>query len=222
MPTISVPAVGADRFERFAQADLQRAVVRRARTEEDWTTVERLRRDGFSRVRGVRRDGQWLDDLDRSPCTHSLIGYTLEGEPIVTLRVQDGRMGPLELSQFVRIDRVLKPSEEPAAQFGRLSVVRSPERVHVMFGVFKAAWKWCFDQGLATIVIASPSWAQPIYDFMHFEGSGPEGQFAHRFARGAIHQTSKLPVQQAERIWRSHGQPLSDQFFGMEHPNIES
>lgn len=211
-----------DRFQRYATANLNRAIVRRANSDEDWRTVAQLRKDGFTRVRGVSADGPWLDDLDHSGAAFSLIGFDLNGAPLATMRVQDSRRGPLELTRFVDVDRLLTPAESPAVQFGRLSVLRSPESIHVMFAVFKAAWQWSFQEGLETIVIASPSWSKAIYDFLHFRSAGEAGSFTHQFAAGARHETMLLPAQSVEPLWRSRQMPLADQFFAVQHPMIQA
>ncbi len=210
------------RHERYASADLTRAIVRRAQSDDDWRLVAQLRKDGFTRVRGVAADGPWLDELDRSQAAFSLLGFALDGTPLATMRVQDGRSGPLELRRFVDPEVVLEAAERPASQFGRLSVLRSVENTHVMFGVFQCAWHWCFREGIKTIVIASPSWSKSIYDFMHFQSAGETGRFLHHFAGDAPHETMKLPVQTAEPLWRDHGHPLSDQFFCKQYPQIQA
>lgn len=212
----------SSQHEQYARADLHRAIVRRAVSAADWALVAELRKDGFSRVPGVEPSGPWLDDLDRGPAAFSLLGFALDGTPLATMRVQDGRQGPLELRRFIDIDTVLSPEERPAAQFGRLSVLRSPENIHVMFAIFKTAWHWCAAEGLRTIIIASPSWSKPIYDFMHFDSAGAAGRFAHHYAGGAVHETMKLPIHALEARWRSRDMPLSDQYFAMHHPMLES
>jgi hypothetical protein len=204
------------RHERYARADLQRAIVRRAETDADWELVARLRRDGFTRVPGVAAEGPWLDELDRGEAAFSLLGFALDGTPLATMRVQDGRRGPLELRRFVDV------AEPGAVQFGRLSVLRSGESVHVLFGMCKAAWKWSFDEGLETILLTSPPWARGIYEFMHFESLGEAGRFRHPFAGGTWHETMKLPVQTAEAVWRGQGHPLSDAFFAVHHPMLQA
>jgi hypothetical protein len=40
--------------------------------------------------------------------------------------VQDGRIAPLELRKFVPLDSLLQLADQPAAQFARLSVVKTP------------------------------------------------------------------------------------------------
>lgn len=43
-------SIRSSRHERYARADLGRAIVRRAVSDADWDLVAQLRRDGFSRV----------------------------------------------------------------------------------------------------------------------------------------------------------------------------
>jgi hypothetical protein len=90
-----------------------------------------------------------------------------------------------------------------------------------MFGIFKAAWRWCLREGLESIVLASPPWARPIYDFMLFEHLGPEGEFEHALAGGAPHVSMRLPVKGAERLWRSADHPLCLSFFDTWHAQLE-
>ncbi len=187
-----------------------------------------------------------------APPRPSLFGFAIDGAPLATMRVQDGRLGPLELGRFIDVEAVLAPFEEPrttglatarqdgrvprplvprrsglcaierpAVQFGRLSVLQSRDSIYVMFAMFKTAWKWSFDNALETIIIASPSWSQSIYEFMSFGSAGEKGQFQHEFAGGTRHVTMKLPIQTLEPKWRSLGQLLSDAFFGDKHPLLQ-
>jgi len=206
-------------FSRFASVDLTGVTVSLATTEADFGAVERLRSSGFSRVlRGATTQRPtWVDAGDRAPGIHTLLGFDAQGEPIATLRVQDSRCGPLELSHLVRLEPLLGAIELPAAQFSRLTALKRPGSANVMFGLFKAAWFWCLAEGLRSIVIATPRWSRPIYDFMLFEDLGPEGRFAHPVLAGVEHACMKLPVQGAERLWRAGGQPLCEQFFDTEH-----
>ncbi len=118
------------------------------------------------------------------------------------------------------IECLLKPEHCPPAQIGRLSVLKGPRATDAVFGMAKAAWLWCLQQGIGAMVIASPPWAFHIYKFMHYEDLGEEGWFHHPFARGALHVTMVLPVATAERRWRELGNPLCAQMFDIEHPRL--
>lgn len=211
--------------ERFANVNLAGIRVRKACTEADLATVARLREIGFSRV--ARNGGsngsatKWLDDLDRQPGVFSLIGCNTADEPIATMRVQDGRVSTLELASHVPLDDLLAPEDKPAAQFSRLSVVKGPESTNVMFALFKSAWRWCLAEQIPSIVIATPPWSKPIYDFMFFDDLGPEGHFSHEYAAGTLHVTMRLPAIRAENIWRTGVCPLCDQFIDISHPALD-
>ena len=209
---------------RYAAICLEQVSVRCATSEEDWSQVGELRAAGFSRVRNSEQTSArpiaWIDDSDRTEGSFSLLGVAANGETLATMRVQDGRAGNVELAKFVPLEELLEPSERPYVQFARLTARKEPGRVDVMFGLFKAAWRWCLAEGLETIVIATPPWSKPIYDFMHFEDRGPVGRFRHRLAGNAEHVTMTLPVQGCETLWRSRRQPLSRLFFDVEHPGL--
>src|SRR5690606_25335877 len=123
-----------------------------ATTPEDFETVARLRQAGFGRLDpGKAETVQWVDESDHKPGVFSLIGCNAQGVPLATLRVQDGRHVPLELEHFVSLSGHLGPEEFPASQFARLSVIKGERSTDAMFGVFKAAWHWCYREGLRTI-----------------------------------------------------------------------
>ena len=206
--------------ERQSRIDLANVHVRIAVSDTDFEIVVGLRRAGFSRVVPDSGNTCWLDDLDRAPGVFSLIGYSENGEPVATMRVQDGRRSKLELERFVSLGELVGPEDLPATQFGRLSVIKAPSSPTVMYGLFKAAWRWAFRESIRNIVITTPPWSKPIYDSMFFTSLGPRGEFLHPFA-GASHVTMKLPVLTAEEIWRSGSSPLCRQIFDTDHPHLE-
>lgn len=216
----AAPRATSDRLIRYAMITLSEIEVHRARSEDDFSCVARLRKQGFDRISGNEAGKKWLDRSDLSPGTFSLLASTVSGETIATMRVQDSRAGSLELTHFVPLDRILLNENYPAAQFARLSVVKHSKGPDAMFGLFKAAWRWCVTNHIQSIVIATPPWAKSIYDFMCFDDLGPEGRFVHKLAGNAEHVTMRLDVTQAEGIWRSNAQPLCTTFFDMSHPSI--
>ena len=222
-PTIveeSGPPRISPRWARYAQITLAKMSVRRAQTLEEFETVARLREQGFARLANDEAPQQWVDASDHVPGTFSLLAFTDIGVAIATLRVQDSRVSELELASRVPLDTILSAAQMPAAQFSRLSVSKHPDGYEAMFALFKAAWRWCFLNGLESIVIASPPWARPIYDFMCFDDLGPAGRFTHELAGNAEHVSMRLDAQHAEAIWRSHGQPLCTVFCDIAHPRI--
>jgi hypothetical protein len=149
-----------------------------------------------------------------------LLGHARDGEPIASLRVQSGRDGPLELGAHVPLAQLCGYPVEDLAQFSRLAALRHDEALDVMFGLFKAAWRWCLDAGLEQIVIASPPWTRPIYEHLCFEDTGELGKFRHPFSSRAIHSTMCLAVRGAEHIWRARYHPHCALFFEHEHPDL--
>ena len=51
----------SDRFRRYANADLNRAIVRRACSDDDWRTVAQLRKDGFQEL-DQSSEGDFADE----------------------------------------------------------------------------------------------------------------------------------------------------------------
>jgi hypothetical protein len=210
------------RILRYADVNLSGIAVRRASTEQDFETVAHLRKRGYSRF-SEKQDSQtaWVDEIDRMQGNAALIACDDDGNPVATMRMQDSRVGPLELSRFVPLDALLRPELTPALQIGRLSVLKGPRATDAMFGMFKAAWRWCLRNGIGSMVIASPPWARHFHSFMHFEDLGEAGNFRHALARDALHITMALSVQNAEDIWRQHENALCGQVFDTFHPSLE-
>lgn len=205
---------------RFARVDLSGVLVRQCENDFDSGEVERIRSAAFSRLLARRAlvPQSWLDAADLSDGTLLLLGHARSGEAIATLRVQDGRAGPLELTRHVSLHQLSECLPRAMAQFARLAAVRHPEAMDVMFGLFKAAWQWCFRNGLEQIVIATPPWTRPIYDHLCFEDAGDGGRFRHPVSTRGLHSTMHFGVQTAERRWRSVQHPHCRQFFEEDHP----
>lgn len=209
---------------RFAAVRLDGIAVRRCRSPEDWAVVARLRDAAYSRLlrfANTPRPESWIEPLDRSPDTVLLVGYGRSGEALATLRLQDERHGPLELARHVALDGLLPASSRPHAQFARLAALRRPESLDTMFGLFKAAWRWCLITGVETMVIATPPWARPMYEHLCFADLGQAGRFHHPFSPRAEHATMELGVRTAEQRWYTAARTLSPQFFGQPHPMLD-
>jgi hypothetical protein len=222
MPMDALPApqsLRRSRYEKYGRVHLRDVRVRRAVSTADFQIVESLRAAGFGRIAGDSAR-TWVDESDCAPGVFSLISYDVSGQPLATMRVQDGRRARLELASFVALDALIPADELPAVQFARLSVIRGSQATEAMFGLFKSAWSWCYREKLRTIVIATPRWSKPIYDFMLFENLGPNGEFEHALAGGARHVTMKLPVVELEALWRPRKWPLCTVFFENQHPNL--
>ena len=209
------------RYARYAGIDLCDLRICRAVSNSELRTVAELRAAGFGRI-GAKASAThaWLDHLDYETGVVSLICHDLTGAALGTMRLQDGRCTHLELSRFVPVDSLLDQDDLPPTQFSRLSVMKCQRATDAMFALFKAGLYWCYREQLRSIVIASPPWARPIYDFMFFDSLGPRGEFAHTLAGGAPHVTMRLHVPCVERIWRKHKSPLCAQFFDTHHGDL--
>lgn len=205
---------------RFSGVRLDDISVRRAASDRDLAIVAALRRTGFSRVIDADLSPvNWLEPLDRDSAAFSLIA-SVGGVDVGTMRIQDGRVRALELGSCVDLVAYESLIATPLTQFSRLSVVKAPRRYDAMFGLFKAAWRWAYAEGLRSIVIGTPRWSKPIYTFMCFQSLGDAARFAHPLAPAATHETMTLPVREAEHLWRQANQPLCEQFFDIWHPRL--
>lgn len=208
------------RSRKYAAIDLAGITVRRAISDDDFALVGRLREAGFSRV----TDGtsvEWVDDFDRSPGVFSLIAYNSLNEPVATMRVQDGRVAELELARFVPLDSLLGSLGKPAIQGARLSVIKHARAMDAMIALFKAVWLWCRKENIKSIVMASPPWVKPLYDFLLFEDLGPRGHFQHAFLANTPHISMGMPVNRPVSGWMAVQHPLSSLFNEFVHPGLD-
>lgn len=216
-PWAPPPPTCADRYGRLTLEGIE---VRRAASPEDLSIVAALRREGFSRVTETDPDHiAWLDKLDQQAGVFSLIAK-VDGKDVGTMRVQDGRRSVVELAKYVDLDAYLAPNDLPLAQFSRLSITKAARSRAAMLGIFKAAWLWCYQNGITTIVISTPKWSKPIYDFLLFRPLGIGAEFSHPFATNAPHYVLRLQASAVEPFWRENNHPLCRQFFEVHHPNL--
>ncbi len=209
--------------ERFARIDIDGVRVVRCTSPADWETAGMLRAQAFGRLTARRQQSPTsygLDAIDRAPGTQVLLGHAREGQPIASMRVQCGLDGPLELNAHVPLEDFCQAPMYRLAQFSRLAALRHDEALDVMFALFKAAWRWCLNEGLEQIVIASPPWTRPIYEHLCFEDLGDRGRFRHPLSGRALHTTMRLSVPCAEAIWRARNHPHCALFFEQEHPKL--
>jgi hypothetical protein len=136
------------------------------------------------------------------------------------MRVQDGRNQQLEAAMHMDLDSLLAEDHLPAAQFSRLSVMKDPDAIHAMAGLFKAGFLWCRRNGIASIICTTPRWSYPIYEAMSFISLGTRGEFVHTFGSPAPHKTLLLPVKDAPLFWQRDANPMLTQFVDLEHPNL--
>lgn len=207
------------RINRYAKVDLTGITVHKAITDADFDIVARLRKQGFSRV-ADKTDIAWVDSLDHSPGVFSLIAYNNINEPLATMRVQDGRISELELSRFVPLNSILNPDQKPLIQGARLSVIKMAQASDAMIALFKAVWLWCLNEEIRNIVIATPPWAKPIYEFLSFDDLGPRGHFSHEFLTDTPHSSMIIPVKRPITVWPDISHPLFQNFCCTDHPSL--
>lgn len=201
---------------------LERVSVKRARMAADFEAVSELRMTGFSRIsRCDIRNMNWIDESDLNPSNICLIAYDHTDCPIGTLKITDGRANQLELEKYVHVTEFLPNTYFPLCQYSRLSVLKGPDSLNAMVGLFKSAWSWSRSERLTTIIIATPPWSKHIYDKMCFTDIGPIGEFEHPLAGNAHHVVMTLPVDDVPVLWRKSSSDWVEQFFETEHLNLE-
>jgi len=199
--------------------DLSEINIRRATTPADFELVRQIRAAGFGRVT-EDPNHEWLDESDYSSTVRNLLAFSTEGEPLCTMRLEDGRSRGVELERYVPLPELLPPTAQPFTQFGRLSAIRHPRSRCGMFALFKAAWCWSLETGLETMVLGAPPWTIELYRFMFFRDLGDKGCFTHPLV-GIPHRSMALGTRDVEPTWRAGGSPLCRHFCDLHHPHLE-
>jgi hypothetical protein len=221
MTESAIPRTHFHYYSRFSTVQLDKVRVIKAQQLSEWKQVEMLRAGGFSRYPGFQEEPiDWIDELDRSESTFSLLAAGPDGNWVATMRIQDGRNNMLEVSKYIDINSLLTREHTPAAQFSRLSVKKDPGAIHAMAGLFKAGFLWCKRNNIAAIICATPRWSYPIYQSMSFTSLGASGEFTHNFSSPTPHKTLLLPVGDAPSLWKRDANPMFDQFVELEHPDL--
>jgi len=220
--------VDLDRWPQKVRAELSAMSfeglrLRVAKEPRDFEIVSKLRADGFGRLfkESDPNEYAWIGETDFAKTCKVLIAEDVDGLPIATIRVQDGRQTLVELARFTPLEQLVDEADLPVAQFARLSAPKSPRSREAMFALFKSAWRWTRKEGIQSIVLATPRWSKPIYETLLFRDLGERAAFRHGYGTPTQHRTMLLNAQGAEELWRSHNHPLSKLFFDTCHPALE-
>lgn len=208
-------------YSKFSKVQLDKVRAIRARHPSDWDAVKNLRASGFSRYPGFQgAKVNWIDELDHSDSTLSILTAVSGSKWLATMRIQDGRNGALEAEKYIDLKSLLTSEHLPSAQFSRLSVMKDPDAIHAMAGLFKAGFIWCLRNNIASIVCTTPRWSYPIYEAMSFCSLGVRGEFIHSFSSPTPHRTLLLSVKDAPSLWQRDSNPMLNQFVSLDHPNL--
>ncbi len=199
--------------------DLAGIRVRRAVTSADFSLVADLRRASAPRL-SFRPAQEWLDALDYSLQTFSLIAYDETGAPAATLRIQDGVASDLEMARIIPLDAVLTIRQMPVVQLGRFGIADLDRGSDAMAALFKAAWVWCLECEIANMLAAVPAWLQPLCTALTFEKAGGEEALPEIYLGGVWHTVMILPVRRLITVWEEARHPLAEQFLRTAHPDL--
>ena len=97
-------------LSRASAADIRGIRVVRAASAAEQAAVAAVRASGFSR--SLRRQDskviRWIDVADRNGTAFTLVAFNAQNRPVGTVRLQDSRLGPLELCRYVDVDQLLE------------------------------------------------------------------------------------------------------------------
>ncbi|WP_110515248.1 N-acyl amino acid synthase FeeM domain-containing protein [Herpetosiphon llansteffanensis] len=162
---------------------------------------------------------QALDALDMAEHSLILVAELAKRGIVGTLRLLDGRRGPIELEQFVPINPLPQLHQRSFVEATRFTIRHCRELLTVKLLLCKALWMYSLQQGHEYLVISSTQRLRAFYRMLLFEDLGAAGVYRHPTLGQSEHRTFILPVQTALERYRAVQHPLYE-FMQQPQPNI--
>lgn len=195
-------------------------LVRKATTTEDFDWVLRLRYQGFKKYLSTKTAA--IDRYDSLDNTCSLLAVDRDGTALGTIRIHNGKTGNIELNEYIHMESLLSVDELPYAQATRLSVPKHAKQNVIKVFLFKAYFNYCEKNTIETMVACAPVKLGKIYKDLVFENAGDPGRFNHPLVRGRPHETYKMRIKMASKLWKFHNHPYYSFVFETDHSHLIS
>ncbi|MFD3163260.1 hypothetical protein [Herpetosiphon sp. NSE202] len=162
---------------------------------------------------------QALDALDLAEHSLILVAELAKRGIVGTLRLLDGRYGPIELEQFVPIATIPQLHQRSFIEATRFTIRHCRELLAVKLLLCKALWMYSLQQGHEYLVISSTQRLAAFYRMLLFEDVGTAGVYRHPRLGQSEHRMFLLPVQTALERYHAAQHPLY-KFMHQPQPNI--
>ena len=192
--------------------------VRRAVSGEDLERALEVRWRGYQKYFDRRESVR--DVFDEQENATVLLASRPDGTAIGTLRILDRRKGSIELDSFLDIDRLLPRERQPVAEATRFAVPLGPDSRWIKLALWKAYYRYCWHEGLATMLIAVRNSAARDYRSLLFESLGEGGCFLHPTLGAKSHETFAFDVPGGPARYKTAQHPFYAFFVEQEHPQI--
>ena len=202
----------------MGQRILRTIQVRRAVSDEEVAQAYAVRWRGYRKY--FDDPGSVRDHLDAGENAVLLLASRGDGTPVGTLRILDRRRGPIELDAFLSVDGLLPAERHPVAEATRFAVPTCPDSRWIKLALWKAYFRYCSSEGLATMLICVRRSAVRDYENLLFENLGEAGAFSHPLLAAHRHETYAFDVPSGPERYRTAGHPLYAFFVEDEHPLI--
>ena len=147
----------------FCMSDLS---VYRVHTRHEYERVLHLR----ARGPGHHTDDPafYRDDRDFADNALVLITADLQGEDLGTMRIMNRNTGPVELDDYLDVNRALQTTEQGMAEATRFVVPDHPRRREVELALLKAYYRYCRFHGIHMALISAAAdpgrqWREPLF-----------------------------------------------------------
>lgn len=191
--------------------------VRPARSQSELEQVYAVRYRGYAKY---LHDPQSVREaLDQSAACILLLATDVQDTPLGTMRLLDRRLGPIELDQYLDVDRLLPAAQQPVVEATRYSVPASPISKWVKLALCRAYFQYCHRSEAGSMLIWIRRSAEREYRRMLFE-KVPNGSFSHPQLGALPHETWRLDVPSAPARYRSEARLLYRLLYEETHPEI--
>ena len=160
-----------------------------------------------------------VDSYDHQKnCT--LLLAAVDGRAVGTLRLLDSCKGPIELEEFIELNKILPLPAFPIVEATRFSVPAHEMSREVKAMLWKAFYLYCLDRDSSLMLAWIRPSALPDYHGLLFTSIGLSGRFCHKRLAGKEHHTVILDVRNAAKLYGQAGHPYYRFFCVEKHPNI--
>ena len=126
--------------------------VRKVATEEDYESVLYLRQDAYPVKKSI---DFFRDPLDEAENAIVLIAEDQEGTPLGTIRIMNRVQGPIELDQYVDVEKIIKKHSKTCAEATRFIIAPHFDQETILLALYKAYYRFCKSHGITTALISS-------------------------------------------------------------------
>jgi putative hemolysin len=179
----------------------------------------KIRLKGYRRYFSTIHDAS--DHFDEADNVTLLLAVHPVDGTVGCMRVLDRRLGPVELDDFLDLDRLLGASAGSIAEATRLSVPPGPHAKVTKLLLWKAFQELCRKRHIERMIVWTRAAASRDYRALLFETLGDKGKFQHPVLGGYVHETFVTAMADVEKRFAAARHPLHNFMFVEQNHEID-